>query len=373
MAKSHSKKSTSRRLTGHFLFGCLLLLITFFVGKHVILSTYHRAENAVILESQRVKNPEVTKINLSVTSKTTLADIASELSAAHIISDQQFFLLEAKLDQLPDFIPGEYTISSNMSSSKILELLTTAPKEENDTIKVTIPEGYTIEQIAESLQQHGVMLKEDFLQAIKTRDFSKEYRFLQEMPQDVPYKYVLEGYLFPDTYIIRKDASAEEIIVKMLDRFEEIYSTYASYAQGTPYTTHELITIASIIEQEARLDEERPMIAGVINNRLEAMMPLQMCSTVQYALNKRKTSLTYHDLEKDSPYNTYLQEGLPLGPICNPGEACIKAAVFPEQHDYLYFVVNDTQAGSHYFSQTLDEHNHAKQQYKQATDINFTE
>ena len=368
-----NKRGTTRIIVSIF-FSFILLGIGLWIGYKVTLSSYTYTESIIESEAARVLNTDVSKLNLVVTEQTTIDDIASTLHKNGFISDKNYFILEAKLEgATTGFIPGEYAISSNMSSTQILNLLTTNISEDKETIKFTIPEGYTIDQIAEVLEKKHIVTKEDFLDAVKNRNYSSDYAFLKDMPSDRDYKYQLEGYLFPDTYIVRKNVTSEEIIIMMLNRFEDILSPYSSYIQSSNYTIHDIITIASIIEQEARLDEERAKIAGVIYNRLDADMRLQMCSTVQYSLNKRKASLTLQDLEKDSPYNTYLYTGIPIGPISNPGEACIKAAVMPEYHDYYYFVLQDSEIGSHYFSSTSDEHNMAKNRYRQSDDINFTE
>lgn len=373
MAKSKSYKRSIIRLTLSYIVGTLIVVGGVFYSYKNFFSSYDYTEGVILSEAERVKDTNVTKTDLIVTESSTLEDIAHTLYTAGIITDEKYFVIEAKLGHQDPFIPGNYTISSNMSSTKIMALITTPLNDEDTTVKFTIPEGYTIDQIAETLATKGIVTKEAFLTAVKERNYESEYPFLQEIPENLNYTYKLEGYLFPDTYIVRKDASAEEIIMKMLDRFEEIYNNYSSFAYGTGRTTHELITIASIIEQEARLDEERAMISGVIYNRLDAGMRLQMCSTVQYALNKRKASLTYSDLETDSPYNTYLNDDLPIGPICNPGEACIRAAIFPEENDYFFFVLKDSETGSHAFTSTIDEHNTEKALYHQSDDINFTE
>ncbi|MBE6022789.1 MAG: endolytic transglycosylase MltG [Cellulosilyticum sp.] len=369
-----SKNRRIARITLSALFsGCLIGIGIWLVG-HFTHKAYTYTQNIIISEAQRVKSTDVSKMTLSITPDTTLDDIATALYNEGCITNKDYFILEAKLDNITKgFIPGDYSISSNMSTGKILDLLTTDISIEDQTIKFTIPEGYTIEQIGEVLEEKSIVTKTDFLNAIKNRNYSREYSFLKDVPFHDDYKYALEGYLFPDTYIVYKGITSEEIIVMMLNRFEEILSRYTTYVRSSQYSIHELLTIASIIEQEARLEEERPIISGVIWNRLDAHMKLQMCSTVQYSLNKRKASLSLNDLNEDSPYNTYIYDGLPIGPICNPGEACLKAALLPSEHDYYFFVLQDAQSGTHCFTSTNEEHATAKNKYRQSNDINFTE
>lgn len=369
-----STKRRIARITISTLLGTCIVGIGAFITYHLTRSTYSYTEDIIVSEAERIKSTDVSKATLVISEETTLNDIATTLYTEGCITNKDYFILEAKLDgTTTGFIPGEYSILSNMSSTKILQLITTELDDEKDTIKFTIPEGYTVEQIGEVLEDKDIVTKQDFINAAKNLNYSSDYSFLKDIPFNTNYKYSLEGFLFPDTYIVHKDVTSEEIIIMMLNRFENILSRYSSYVKSSTYSTHELLTIASIIEHEAKLDEERSMISGVIYNRLDANMKLQMCSTVQYALSVRKKNLSLDDLEIESPYNTYLYDGLPLGPICNPGEACIKAALMPSEHDYYYFVLEDADEGTHFFSSTNDEHAAAKNRYRQSSDINFTE
>ncbi len=366
------KKRGVSRIVLSTLLSFVILLVGIWACHKVITSSYDYTFNIIESEAAREASTNISTTNLTITKDTTIDEIATALCEQGFITDVNYFKLEAKLAHLDSgFIPGEYDLSSNMSSTEMLKRLTTSLKDEEETIKFTIPEGYTITQIAETLEKKSIVTQEDFLKAVTTKNYDEDFPFLKDIPYRNDYKYKLEGYLFPDTYIVRKGMSSEEIIVMMLSRFEDVISNYT--AANTSYSLHELLTIASIIEQEAKLDEERPIISGVIYNRLNENMPLQMCSTIQYILNKRKANLSTDDLAKDSPYNTYIYNGLPIGPISCPGEACIRAAFSPSQHDYFFFVVDDDEIGSHYFSATSQEHSQAKARYKQNNDINFKE
>lgn len=366
------KRDTSRILISLFLSGVILIASIIF-GYKVIVSSYNFTFNIIESETNRENSKDVSKITLRINPSTTLDELAEMLHEQGFISNIPYFKLEAKLSKATaGYISGEYDISSNMSSAEILKLLTTNIQNKDETIKFTIPEGYTINQIAATLEDKKIVTKETFLEAITKKNYDNEYKFLKDIPNNDGYQYKLEGYLFPDTYIVRKDITAEEIIIMMLNRFEEITSKYVAYLNNSPYSLHEILTIASIIEQEAKLSEERPIIAGVIYNRLRDQMNLQMCSSVQYSLNKRKVNLTTEDLLQDTPYNTYLYEGLPIGPICMPGEDCIRAALSPAEHDYYFFVLDDIETGTHFFSSTLNQHTAAKERYQQNSDINFT-
>jgi len=184
---------------------------------------------------------------------------------------------------------------------------------------------------------------------------------LKELPAK---KNNLEGYLFPDTYYPGSDSGPDKIVQMMLQNFEQVMerNDYISKARSKGLNLNEAVTVASMVEREARVESERPIIAGVIYNRLKAGMPLQIDATVQYALGKQKEKLLYKDLEINSPYNTYKISGLPPGPIANPGWPSLKAAIEPEKNNYLYYCAKPD--GSHAFSRTLAEHNRNVQRYQ---------
>lgn len=342
------------------------------VGK-VTLDTYHYTQNIVCSEAERTSSTDISKTTLSITKYSTSKEIAKFLYDNGLITDKKYFLLEAKLEQADKkLIPGDYTIVSTMPVPYILELITSS-SQLSQPVNVVIPNGATVEQIASLLGSKELTTKEDFIYAMTHFNFDSNYSFLQDIPPNENYKYKLEGYLTPGSYTFRKDSSAEELIIAMLDLFQQNISRYSTYINGSPYSLHELLTIASLIECETNLETERPAIAGVIYNRLDADLPLEMSSSVQYFLSKRKSSLNLIDLKKESPYNTYLNKGLPIGPVCNPSESSIKATLFSQQHDYLYFVSDNSQANSHFFSSNFTDHTYRKHLYNQLNDLNFVE
>ena len=187
-----------------------------------------------------------------------------------------------------------------------------------------------------------------------------DYDFISQIPDR---EKKLEGYLFPDTYEIYKETSAEAIVDKLLSRFNNIFTKeYKNRAKELNMTIDQVVTLASIIEREAKLDSERKTISAVFHNRLKKKMLLQSCATVQYILKEQKEELTYKDLEIESPYNTYKHIGLPPGPIASPGLKAIEAALYPENTDYLYFFTKDD--SSHVFSRTYNEHISAQNKFK---------
>ena len=183
--------------------GCILLVASLWIAYKVTLASYSYTENIIVSEAQRVTSHNVTKMELTITKQSTLDDIAIALYDSGLITNAGYFKIEAKLeDTVSEFIPGEYSITSNMSTSEILSLLTTNTSNDNEVIKFTIPEGYTITQIADVLETKNIVSKEVFLNTISTHNFESDYAFLKDIPINDGYKYKLEGYLFPDTYIV---------------------------------------------------------------------------------------------------------------------------------------------------------------------------
>jgi UPF0755 protein len=226
-------------------------------------------------------------------------------------------------------------------------------------MRFTIPEGFELRQIADRLEADGLVNKDKFYAAVKESDL--DYAFLKGIPNR---ENKLEGYLFPDTYEVFKNATEQDIINKMLGRFDQVFTEeYRQRARELNMSLDQVITLASIIEREAKLDKERKIISAVFHNRLNKKMKLESCATVQYLLKEQKSVLTYKDLEVDSPYNTYIYAGLPKGPIASPGVESIEAALYPDKVDFLFFFA--TKDGSHIFSKTYQEHLNAQNKIKQ--------
>ncbi|MDV4152328.1 endolytic transglycosylase MltG [Clostridium sp. AL.422] len=269
--------------------------------------------------------------------------IINSLSEEGKIKGVPFIKLYVKvLGKNIDVKQGEYVLHKGLSVDKIIEVLTTEASLGN--VKFTVPEGYTIEDIGEKLESEGICSKEDFLLAVK------EYELPSFVRVDSEKKYNLEGYLFPDTYLFNIGDTPKEILTIMISRFEEMLNK-AIEETNTNIKEEDIetaITIASMIEKEAKIDSERPIISSVIVNRLNDGMMLQIDATVIYALGEHVETVLEGHLEVDSPYNTYRNYGLPIGPISNPGLESIKAALKPAQTDYLFYVLQDDK--THYFT-----------------------
>ena len=269
--------------------------------------------------------------------------IINSLSDNGKIRGVPFIKLYVKvLNKNIDILQGEYVLENNLSVKELIETLTT--ESTKNLVNFTIPEGYTIEDIGKKLEVEGICSEDDFILAVK------EYELPSYVKIDSRKKYNLEGYLFPDTYILKVGETPKEILTKMVLRFEEMLNK-AIEETNTEVKEEDIetiITIASMIEKEARIDSERPLISSVIVNRLNDGMMLQIDATVIYALGEHVETVFESHLEVDSPYNTYRNYGLPIGPISNPGLESIKAALTPEDTDYLFYVLQDDK--THYFT-----------------------
>jgi UPF0755 protein len=281
----------------------------------------------------------------------SLKEVASELEKRNIIVSKALFGLWGKIMGSSRRIQaGEYRLSPNMPPIKILQVLTAGVV---ITYPVTFPEGYTIEQIADVLDKSGLVEKANFISLAHNPAVLKQYNIAGPS---------LEGYLYPDTYYLPRGIPSSAAIDTMVNRFRQLTGPLEKRAEVVGMTMEGVIILASIVEKETGLAEERPMIASVFLNRLKQGMRLESDPTVIYGIKGFSGNLTRKDLKEPTPYNTYVIQGLPIGPIANPGLEAIKAVLFPEETDYLYFVSKND--GSHQFSKTLAEHNKAVRLYQ---------
>lgn len=268
--------------------------------------------------------------------------------------------------------PGTYILSRNMTLKQIVDIICEGnpPK---STVKFTIPEGYTIADIARVLIEKGLIENEKELFDVCVSGASFEtFAFISNIAENGGNRrFVLEGYLFPDTYEAFVDSSVDSIIIRMLNRFNEIYSDeYVARAGELGMTMDQVITLASLIEREAQVDSDFAKVSAVFHNRLKSDMPLQSCASLSYVLNVKKYTFTESELATESPYNTYLNRGLPVGPISNPGKAAIEAALYPNEEflseQYLYFCNGNLKESAELvFAKTYEEHQANVMQYQQ--------
>ncbi|MBC8418386.1 MAG: endolytic transglycosylase MltG [Proteobacteria bacterium] len=281
----------------------------------------------------------------------TLREVVGDLEKKGIITNKTPLLLWSRLTGYGSKIKaGEYRLNSGMAPLKVLNILSRGII---ITHPITIPEGFTIRQIAEGFAEKGLADRAEFLALADNPEIVKGYAIPGPS---------LEGYLYPDTYRFGRGQPTRLIVDVMVNRFFDIIAPLRQRIEASGMTLRQVITMASLIEKETGLSEERPVIASVFLNRLRKGMRLDSDPTVIYGLRDFDGNLTSKDLDTPTPYNTYVIKGLPLGPIANPGKEAIKAVLYPANTDYLYFVSKND--GSHHFSRTLAEHNRAVRMYQ---------
>ncbi len=351
------------------------------VGRHYLLAEEASEGNTISVDmgslqrsllgfylgfrQEEIESPasgDSTPILFTITPGETAATIATRLERAGLIGDARLFRLLVRYRGVDAQLEaGDYQLRPNMSLEEIVDLLQHGHPSE---VAITIPEGWRVEEIAEMLEERGVVKAEGFLRTVREGEF--EYDFLSDRPEEIS----LEGYLFPDTYGIPPDFEAAQIIDMMLANFGRRFTPeMRQEAARGEMNIHEVLTIASLVEREARIPEERPIIASVYLNRLEAGWLLESDATAQYALGHQegtgqwwKSPISLEEMTQiDSPYNTYLYPGLPPGPICNPGLASIQAVINPAKTNYMFLYHKGD--GSHAFAETYEEHLENQRRY----------
>ncbi|MFB3884538.1 MAG: endolytic transglycosylase MltG [Thermodesulfobacteriota bacterium] len=288
-----------------------------------------------------------------------LKKIATILEQEGIIRNKHFFTaMTTLLGKKGKIKAGEYEFHTRMLPLKVLHSLVKGQVKRH---LVTIPEGFTLSQIAQTLQDLDIVGRELFLQKASSPAMIASLGLSDSPPSGA--LSTLEGFLFPETYHLIKEMPAEEVIKVMVGQFRKVFGTeFQSRASQIGISQREVVILASLIEKETLLSEEKPLISAVLHNRLKMKMPLQSDPTVIYGIKNFDGNLTKEHLMKPTPYNTYLFGGLPPTPICNPGKESIRAALYPASVNYLYFVSKND--GTHYFSSSIEEHNQAVWKYQ---------
>ena len=286
----------------------------------------------------------------------SLRTVATKLEKEGYLTSKGLFLVWAKLaGHSRDLKSGEYELNPAMTPVEILRRLS---RGNILTHAVKIPEGFTRRQIAALLEEKGLADKYKFVEITGDPGIAREFGI--ESPG-------LEGYLYPDTYFFGRDLSPRMIVEAMVQRFFEVIKPLEGCIRQSGFTMEEVITLASIIEKETGLAEERPIIASVFLNRLKKGMRLQTDPTVIYGIADFDGDLTREHLKEPTAYNTYVIRGLPPGPIASPGIDAIRAVLYPEDTEYLYFVSKNN--GSHFFSKKYSEHSKAVDKYQRKSDL----
>jgi len=276
----------------------------------------------------------------------SIGALADTLAAKQVIASKPLFFLYAWFHNYGSRIrPNHYRFAVGTGERRALRLLS---GELPADVSVTIPEGYTMPQVAEAMAERGICRADSFLAACA------DTNLLRDLGVDGA---TAEGCLFPETYDFQTGSPPSEVVRRLVRQFLSVFSELSNSPiaiRQSPLAVSDVVILASIVEREAEVPDEFPRIAGVFLNRLGRNMPLQSCATVEYLLPERKGRLSVEDTKLDSPYNTYLHKGLPPGPICSPGRRALKAVLNPERNDYLFFVARGD--GTHIFSRTASEH-----------------
>ena len=282
----------------------------------------------------------------------SLKSIARLLEQEGLIQDTCKFLVLAWWKKTGKKVQwGDFELRTGMPPGTLLEYLVTG---KTMLKRVTIPEGFTLQQVAGRLTEENLVREKAFLDSARDPDFLKALGISGDS---------LEGYLFPDTYFFHRGMSIQTIQKRMVGRFQQVWGELEREGVSAEAPSqNKMVILASVVEKESGLGSERPLIASVFFNRLEKGMALQSDPTVIYGLKNFNGDLTKKDLQKPGPYNTYIKPGLPPGPIANPGREALRAVLFPARSDYLYFVSKND--GSHCFSRTLKEHQRAVALYQ---------
>ncbi len=283
-------------------------------------------------------------------------EIGDNLERKGIINSSFYFKIYALLSgSFNRFQAGNYIFCTDDNIKNISEIMKRGDIAQK---KITIIEGWNVRDIAEYFESLDLAEEEGFLKKVKSSDFDYLYSFLEEKPKETG----LEGYLFPDTYFIPYGADVESVIELMLANFDnKLNDDLKSEIKKQQKSFFDIITIASLIEKEVREYEDKRLVSGIIRKRLKIGMPLQIDATISYITGRRTTAISIAETQIDSPYNTYKHRGLPIGPICNPGIESIKAALYPKESDYLFYLSKPD--GETVFSRNHQEHVAAKNKY----------
>lgn len=286
-------------------------------------------------------------VYVRITPGMSSSQVGQLLEEQGVIDSRLKFWLAVKLNNAGSKLQvGVFELQRNMQAGDALNVLING---QAAAVRVTVPEGLNVRQVAKLFAEHGLVDEQEFLE--EAREFAP-YDYIEEMP-DADYR--IEGFLFPETYDFASDATPRDVMQKMADEFDSrLTPDMRRRAEEEELSIYELVNLASLVEKEAKYPEDRPVIAQVFFKRLAIDMPLQSDTTLQYLRDEVKEDLSIADTEVESPYNTYLHYGLPPGPIASPGMASIEAVLNPADTDYLYFVAD--RDGHNHYGYTYDEH-----------------
>lgn len=319
----------------------------------------------IVLLYQNALRPVSSKskeVQFEIKEAETMDSVLTRLEEEGIIKSAAFAKWYVKFHDAGHIKAGTFVLDTSWDTAEVLAYLNDANAALAKQATITLPEGIWAKEIAAKISEETSVSKEELLALWNDETFLKkmieQYDFLDESILNDAYRVKLEGYLYPETYSFLKESSAEEITVRLLDEFDKIYQEYRKDFEKSSLSTHEIVILASMIQFEASKAEDMYLVSGVFYNRLGIDMPLQSSVTVCYALydDFAHASDCETNADIDSPYNTYQHNGLPIGPILNPGKVAIDAALHPQESDYLYFIADIYGDGTLYYAKTFEEH-----------------
>ncbi|MGB5822573.1 MAG: endolytic transglycosylase MltG [Proteocatella sp.] len=305
-----------------------------------------------------IDSTDNTEIVYELESGSSVTSISKELEDLGYIRSSKEFRKYATENDMVDIKAGTYIIMKSMPATDILKKFVDG--DDYKGIKLLVPEGFEAVQIAQKIEESGLGSKEKFMEIVRNPGmFSEKYDFLNDEKIQS-----LEGYLFPLTYHFKEGIGEEEIADQMLHQFDIVYEKSIKPNMGnTNLSLNDVVVLASVVEREAAIEEEMPLVASVFLNRIDIDMSLQSCATVQYILGERKPILSSEDISIDSPYNTYKYKGLPVTAIASPGEKAIMSVLEPADTKYIYFLSKNDGSGEQVYSETYEEHLKNKEKY----------
>jgi len=347
------KKKQTASKTGLKVFLCLILLAAVCAGGSIL---FYHSQLSPVSESQE-------EVVFEVNSGESLNAVLPRLEESGLIKNSLFAKIYIKLNHTGSLAAGKFALTPSMSTEEIIETITDATKLIHDDITITFIEGEWLKHMAEKFESDLGIDADELMTLWNDKDYLKslmdEYPFLTEEIFNEDSRYLLEGYLMPNTYAFAKGSDAQTVTKKLLDQTLKVYNKYKDEIAKHELSVHELFTLASIVQYEASKIEDMKMIAGVFYNRLDIGMKLQSSVTVCYAIDKEKSD-SWKSCEVnptfDSPYNTYMVQGLPPGPILNPGADAIEAVLAPTESDYYYFMADVYGDGTVYYAETYAQH-----------------
>lgn len=353
--RPHARRTQQRTSPVPAIVGVIIAIILIVVC-FVVVPTVHDA----IFGAQAETVAAGQEVQLNIPEGSSGDDIAQILAHNHIIDNPKaYYAAVEAADAAMSIKPGDYILTTGQDPASVVTQLVEGPNVEGITL--TIQEGLTVAQTAARVEETLGIPADEFIAQAKASNYVADYPFLEGAYDDS-----LEGYLYPKTYSFSEQPTADQVIRTLLDQFQtETASLGLDYAP-TGLSAHDIVTMASLIERETAVADERPLVASVMYNRLAIDMPLQIDAAIVYARGGGSDPVTYDDLEIDSPYNIYQNLGLTPGPICSPSVSSIEAALNPSDTDYLYYVASPDGDGTHRFSSDYEQFERDSQEYSES-------